>query len=60
MADTVAKNHVLGMKGVGGYFGCSHCRIEVLDSNLYSGYTRFSSNFLGQVWAQSTSHYLSR
>ena len=29
MADTVAKNSLLGMAGVGATSGCSHCRIEV-------------------------------
>ena len=30
MADTVAKNSLLGMMGVGTFFGCSHCRVQVV------------------------------
>ena len=36
MADTVAKNDLMGMKGVGARNGCSHCRIEVSTSNKMS------------------------
>ena len=31
MADTVAKNSLLGMMGVGAFFGCSHCRVQVVN-----------------------------
>ena len=37
MADTVAKNDLMGMKGVGARNGCSHCRIEVSNSNKKIG-----------------------